>query len=224
LGLPLTWRQRPVQLLALSVLGGMLGYALTVSREPRYLLPAIPMLALLACLGLRRLCRGRRGGWFGPASSALLLSSALPTLLATGFLPQLRPGEAMARVVEASYTRRPEPEGETAVSGPAAAGLAAVLGDDASGEGAYLLFAGDHQQMLAMELAPRAPRALFTTRQFDHLLFSPRNRAQQRRRRLLLVTDNLPRPYRLLWQTRLPGDHLRIYQLSSWREVLPALE
>jgi len=76
---PVLWRrQRRAALMLLGVvLGGVLLFAATVSREERYLLPAVPAVCLFAALGLRQLvARVAR-----PAGAALMVGAVLPTLL-----------------------------------------------------------------------------------------------------------------------------------------------
>ncbi len=69
--------RRAAALLPPLVMGGLLLYAATVSREERYILPALPALCLMAALGLRHLsARLKR-----PAGVILLVGAVLPSLL-----------------------------------------------------------------------------------------------------------------------------------------------
>jgi hypothetical protein len=98
---PLLVRQRVRghELLSLWVLGGMMLYSLTVSREPRYIMPLLPAVALLAALGLERLPRSL----VRPLGALLLLLCCLPTLLLAAHKLDRPPWSGL---FSTAYTRR----------------------------------------------------------------------------------------------------------------------
>lgn len=89
--------------LGLALLGGFLGCVTGVHREPRYMLPGVPLLAVLAVTGLRMLPRRLYHG----LGAALFALTAVPTLVLAvhpleGHHPLVRAG-----VFEWAYVREP---------------------------------------------------------------------------------------------------------------------
>ena len=118
--LPRLLRRRPqTALLLLCVGGGYLAYAATISREPRYLLPAVPVLVLLATLGLEQLSQRARV----ILSVLVLLGTAGPTLILAGNRRRLADWPVVAWLFHHEQIRRPQSWNRPQV----AAALAAAL-------------------------------------------------------------------------------------------------
>ena len=187
------------------IAGGLLVTALGTNHEPRYLLPLVPALALLAALGLEQL----RPVWRGLMTTTLLLATALPTLAVAGFGREVKDHGFMARLVHPDFVRAP-------VRRPFVASLAATQGaldrllTRPDGEGLCLFFGGFAQEDLIAFFAPRYPRALLVTLQDNGDNDYPRwKRVMARPRRRLVVSVYQKYRLPLLWQGRY--NHLPIY-------------
>lgn len=180
--LHLVRRRHGSPLLLLWLAGGILCYALTVSREPRYLLPAVPALALLAAMGLRRLPH------YAILSALLLLTTVLPTLALAGFPLEFSPDAALGKVLHPQYVRPPDPDGSRRVCTPLRRALKQLLRDAPMGAGTYLFFTNQHRTALSVCLAPAFPNAILVSRQFDAHLLTPWSHREVQRRRLLMIS------------------------------------
>ena len=156
--LPFLLRGNPRTLyLLLSVLGGVILYGVTISREPRYILPMAPALALLAALGAARLPARVRD----VLVPVLLLITAGPTLLAAGSLRRGHEGPPLGRFLHVDFQRSPELRDPTpSVAAMARAYKEHVRAESRDGLHGCLLIAAhpDDQDTLFAFLAPQLPR------------------------------------------------------------------
>jgi len=144
-----------------SVLGGVLGCTMGVHREPRYLLPAVPPLVMLAVAGLWRARTRLRG----PVGAGLLLAGVLPTLWLAAFPLDGRNPLCRHGLLEWAYVRRPLRVDTPAMGAQVyRAVLAAGMGQH-QGRDVYVLLAQDarynYLPRLAAHLLAHMPRALF---------------------------------------------------------------
>jgi len=194
-----------VEVLALValVLGGLLGGALGIHREARYLLPAIPAMAVLAALGLRRLSRP----WQGLLAAGLLLLTVGPTLLLSGF--GLRGNSKLARhgVVEWGYSRIPVKVPSWEAAQEVARVLYRASGKNRQGDEIYLLLVQEEHMnylpRITSFLAPQFPDLLFSYTNNLAITNSGRHLMERNQRWLFLLTEtrhafDLP----LLWAAK----------------------
>ena len=196
---PALWQ---VAVLLAWIGGGVLGCSLGIHREPRYLLPAIPALALLAVAGLGALGRGRN-----LALALLALTVIGPTLIIAAFSVGKHHWLVKQGVFEWAYVRRP---GQSPWEGAARAAAAAMVrhdGADPSGAGSYLLFVQDaHVNFLprmGSYLVPMFPELGFSSQMSPLLANCPWHRDMRRNRRVYLLSEvdtllKLP----LVWQAK----------------------
>ncbi len=93
--LPRLLRNRPQAcLLWLCIIGGVVAYSATISREPRYLLPAVPALVLLALMGLEQFSRRLAV----ILSLLLLLGTTGPMLILAGLF-EIVPKDSVATLL-----------------------------------------------------------------------------------------------------------------------------
>ncbi len=208
-------RLMAASLLAL-VLGALLSLAAGIHREARYLLPAIPAVALLAALGLRPL---HRRPW-ARISALLLLLTAGPTLLVIGEgLPQ-RTAWVRYGVLEWAYVRQPFHIPSVFAAQKAYRALLHASGNDEAGRGVYLLLVqqGNYLPRITSFLVPRFPELLFSYTHNPKITNNAQHVAARSRRWLFLLSEtartfNLP----LVWE--LPaGRHgnpcaIRLYRV-----------
>jgi hypothetical protein len=204
-------------LLAL-VLGGILGASAGVHREPRYMLPAVPHVALLGALGLDAL--GRRLGEL--LAAGVLSLTVLPTLVmaatpVSAHSPLVRRG-----ILEWGYVRKPL---QTSIRAEAraltrAARATSVLGPH--GGDAYLLLVQDkqvnHLPRLSSFVLPRFPDLAFGATLAEVMANTPWQRRARRRRRMFVLSEidrRLKLP--LVWKHDLrpgPGKRqIRLYRV-----------
>ena len=192
---PLALRRSPslrsplVQLLLPWILGGVVGLAMGVHREPRYLLPAVPALALLACHGLAAL-PGSWGRARELAGAALLLTVVLPTLITMAFPVRHKHPLVLNGLVEWAYTRAPIRVRAEEAGRATAQALLQYNGGDQSGENTYLIVQqhpnDPFMARLAIFLAPHMPK-LMLSQMINHNLINSPLHSQERRRRKLFV-------------------------------------
>ena len=127
---------RGALLLAVWLIGGIIGCSIGVHREPRYLLPGVPAMVLLVVLTLRQ----SEPRIYRLAGALLLLLTAGPTLYFTAFgLPGKHP-LATSGLVEWGYTRRAYDLKARAATGVIIEQLRNASMRDPSGRSIYLLF------------------------------------------------------------------------------------
>jgi 4-amino-4-deoxy-L-arabinose transferase-like glycosyltransferase len=230
-GLPglLRGRSRGTWLLLACAAGGILCASLGVHREPRYLLPAVPPLALLAVLGCGPLARRRAH----PLRAALLLLTVGPTLLAAGFPPGWRHPLIRLGLVQGVDVRPPDREISLGPSARVARVLRRQRPRDPRGQRLYLLLVQEaginYLARMGSLLLARLPGAVFANTSNDLILNSPRHRRARRRRELWLLSEtgkklDLP----LVWtiQAGHSGNKnpLRLYRVPRphpWYNWLP---
>ncbi len=197
------WRAPVVRLLLPWILGGILGCAAGVHREPRYLLPAVPAMAALAVLGLGALRPRARQ----LAGAALLLAVALPTLLVTAF--PIRNGSPLVNhgLVEWAYTRETVNVAAEAAGARAAAAMQEASEGDLTGAGSYLLIqqhpTDQFMARMAVFTAPHMPRLLFSPLVNQQLINSPLHLRERKRRRVFVMAEGdflLDLPF--LWEIK----------------------
>ena len=198
---PLALRRSPllrspvVQLLLPWILGGVVGLALGVHREPRYLLPAVPALALLACLGLAALSRGR-AVVAELAGAALLLTVALPTLITMAYPVRHKHPLAELGLVEWAYTRAPIRVRAQEAGRVTAEALLQYNGGDQSGENTYMIVQqhpnDPFMARLAIFLAPHMPKLMLSQMINRNLLNSPLHKRERWRRKLFVLAQGRP--------------------------------
>ena len=198
-------RRRRSLLLLLWVMGGVLLTAVGAGREPRYLLPLVPALALLAALGLQQLAPAKRR----LITAALLLTTALPTLWIAGFGQDLFDRGIVSRLFHRNYLRAPVRRSMEEALGDTRRALDRFM-PSPDGEGACLFFGGFAQEELIATFAPRYPRALLVTLQDNGDSDYPRwRKVMARPRRRLVVSVYQKYRLRLLWKGRY--NHLPVY-------------
>lgn len=225
------WRSPTLQLLLPWLIGGIVGLAMGVHREPRYLLPAVPALALLACQGLAALPRQRLREALG---AALLLLVVLPPLIAMAIPVPGNGALVKAGLVEWAYARAPvRVRGEEA--GRVAAQALIKFSGDPSGANTYLLIQqhprDQFMSRLAIFMAPHLPRLMLSQMINHQLVNSPLHMRERKRRKLFAMAQGdfmLRFPY--LWQItdRAFGNRtpVRLYKLaprSRFRGRIPEL-
>ena len=196
------------------VVGGMLLSAMGAAREPRYLLPLVPALALLAAAGLEQLTPLLRR----VLSPALLLATALPTLVVAGFNCQIDDDGVLSRVLHPTYLRQRAPVPFSTILGPTRRALDRILSSQ-DGDGVCIILGGFLQENLIADLAPRYPRALLVTQMDNGDAASPawsRVMAHPRRRVVVSVYQRYRLPQ--LWQGRFLHLPIYIYELPRGRD------
>jgi len=204
----------------LLVLGGVAGLSAGVHREPRYLLPAVPALALLAAFGVRAL-RPRLGSVLG---ALLLFATVAPTLILAA--SPLAHSNILVRlgVMEWAYTRLPVHPGQESGARQAALLLARALDMEHGGRGIYLLTVPDprvsYLSHLGNHLLPMLPNlAVCSTANLRvanlgwHL--------RERGRRKIMVISEMNRTLKLPLVRTLPSQRLgnsapiRLYEVPA---------
>ena len=182
-------RALTLQLLLPWLIGGVVGLAMGVHREPRYLLPAMPALALLACQGLAVLSRAKVRELAG---AALLLAVALPTLLTMAWPVPSKHFLATQGLVEWAYVRAPV-RVRAEEAGRVVAAALAKFSKDPTGAETYLIVqqhpADQFMSRLAIFLAPHAPRLLMAQMINHELINSPLHVRERKRRKLFVLAQ-----------------------------------
>ena len=204
--LPLLLKRRPGQGLMLLawVVGGMVLYALTISRHEHYMLPALPGLALMVALGLEELPRklGR------PAGAALLLWGGLTVFAVSSLgLKQRDFMEDLARDdwLPYSYVRLKERTSQ----GQALAAMVEpplVLAMGGRYRGGYLLFVPNHQVSLLPRvtayMSPRLPGLLYSGNWQD-MADTALHRGHRNIHPMFLLSERKVQGWILLWSNTL---------------------
>ena len=184
------------------ILGGVLGSTYGVHREARYLLPAVPALALVAVLGCRAL--PRLAG--NVAAAALALSVVAPTLWFAGHGVWGRDPLATTKLVEWGYVRHPTNLSVTTAAYKASEALYKASGDR-TGEGVYLLFVQEghvnYLPRLGAYLVPRYPELVFSFTNNINMVNSWWQQSQRRQRGMFIFSEtkkSLKLP--LLWSIK----------------------
>ena len=196
-------RSITVRLVLPWIVGGIIGCAMGVHREPRYLLPVIPAMAALAVEGLSLLAGKRRE----LAGAALLLTVALPTILVMGF--PVRHGHPLVKrgLVEWAYTRETVRVHSELAGRHAAAAILQSNNGDTSGANTYLLVQQDPKDQfmarLAVFLSPYLPKLMFSPLVNQQLINSPLHLRERRRRQVFVLAEgsfllNLP----FIWEIK----------------------
>ena len=222
------WPTLPLALAA-CVAMGVLGCALGIHREPRYLLPAVPVLAVLACLGLRQLPRVARNVTAGVVALAVVL----PTLLTSVYPIAGNHWLARNGVVEWAYVRRALRVRSEVAAAAAALALQRVTKMDPRGGRSYLVFVQDARinflPRLGSFLAPKLPELAFTSQMNPRIANLGWHLRQRKRRELFLMTEvetqlDLPQVWgarRLLYGNRSP---IRLYRVPTWHKLRGAID
>ncbi len=184
-------RRRLEALLLLAwLLGAALAYSSTVAWEPRYLLPALPALVLLAVLGVRELRPRLRA-----VVVVLLVAGTVgPTLFVAAVPVRVRNRVVHDWLIEWCYIRPPARIGQFRAR-RAAAEVAAALGagaDESGGRGLYLYLGLDPRSSFTVETAvhllPLLP-ALLASSSTIRAADSPWHLAERDRRRLFVLLE-----------------------------------
>jgi len=167
--LPRLLRRRPrAVLLLLCAAGGFLAHAATISREPRYLLPAVPALSLLAALGLEQLSRRARV----ILTVVLLLGTTGTTLWVAGHGWRVEPRSWQTWFFHNEHARPPHPNRRPQVASVLGAALRGHIAQQPAAPARMLLIARsleDERKELFVHLAPHLPRVeLFVPYEFLH--------------------------------------------------------
>ena len=194
-----TWQ---VAVLVAWIVGGVVGCSAGIHREPRYLLPAIPALALLAVTGLRALPRRRE-----LALALLALTVIGPTLVWAAFPVGKHHWLTTRGVLEWAYVRHPGQTRWTAAARAAARAMVQHSGGDRLGDGSYLLFVQDARinflPRMGSYLVPMFPELAFCSQMSPRLANAPWHRKLRAERRVYLLSEvdtelDLP----LVWSAR----------------------
>jgi hypothetical protein len=181
LTLPLLVRRRAgsweVLVLVLAVAGGVALNAITVAREARYVLPAVPVVCLLAGIGLGQLVPRVRH----LLSALLLLTSVGTTLVVAGYSAP----PALGALLEPAYTRPPR---SSQLRQLAQEILPVLSHGDRDGGDSFLELrgAGPLGMRIAVFLAPQLPRLVWCVR--GHSPHRTCVRGLDRRKRAILIT------------------------------------
>ncbi|MBW2537917.1 MAG: glycosyltransferase family 39 protein [Deltaproteobacteria bacterium] len=210
--LPGLLRRRPAMMaIALALVGGWLGQSLSVARELRYFLPAVPLLALLAAMGVEVVARRRRE----LIGAVLLLLVAGPSLLLSGFPP--RPAGGPETWIPLSYLRPPLPLEPTGFLDLSTAALRRLTSQP-DGRGIYLIVGTDIGRFHTAYLAHRFPAAVVTAarQHFDSVW----TKAERRRRRVLALIGAHRLHRKVVWRQPVPEQsedlkELVIYELNG---------
>ena len=196
--------------LALTVVGGVALNAVTVAREARYVLPAVPVICLLAAMGLSQLVPRLRH----LLSALLLLTSIGTTLVVAGYSAP----PATHWLLEPAYTRPPR---GSRLHRLAQEIRPLVADGDQDGGDTFLELrgAGPSGMRIAAHLAPRLPRLAWCVRSHS----PPRvcARGLDQRKRFVMVTVGGDRVPGLLplrsWstETRRRRHVVRLYRVPA---------
>lgn len=198
------------------VLGGMIGCTLGVHREPRYLLPAVPALVLMAVLGCRQL--PRRG--YNLITAALALLVVGPTLWFAAY--PVRGNDFLSRqgVVEWGYVRPPANVRITAAAKLARAALVKASGDPA-GSKTYLLFVQEghvnYLPRLGAYMVPQLPDLIFSFSNNINLVNSAWQMGKRRRRKMFIMSETrLTLKMELVWSIK-RGEYGNMSDIRLYR-------
>ena len=210
-------RRRPrVWYLLLWVAGAILCGAMTIAREPRYLLPLVPALALLAALGLEQLSPRLRS----PLTVVLLLVTVAPTLLVAGLGLEIPPRGPASLLFHGEYYRAAEGQARDVEARNIAARLEQVL-SRRGGHRSHVLIGGvpaDRQQELLIFLSPMLPAVRFSTTQEGKREAYHQWRGQRPAdTSYYLLSLSQQRLLPLLWIGRYAAKPMRLYQVPAVR-------
>ena len=215
---------RDVAVLLAWIVGGVVGCSLGIHREPRYLLPAIPALALLAVTGLRALPQRRH-----LAAALLALTVIGPTLVFAAFPVDKRHWLIRRGVLERAYVRHPEWNRWVEAARLAAAAMVRDNGQDRRGDGSYLLFVQDarvnYLPRMGSYLVPMFPDLAYSSQMSPRLANSRWHRRLRQERRVYLISEvdtelDLPLVWvakRHAYQNRTP---IRLYRVPPGHRLL----
>ena len=215
---------REVAVLVAWIVGGVVGCSVGIHREPRYLLPAIPALALLAVTGLRALPRGR-----DLALALLALTVIGPTLVIAAFPVGKHHWLTTRGVLEWAYVRHPRQTRWVQAARKAAAALINHSGQDRRGERSYLLFVQDSRvnflPRMGSYLVPMFPDLAFSSQMSPRLANSRWHRQLRKKRQVYLLSEvdtelDLPLVWmarRQLYMNRTP---IRLYRVPPRHKLL----
>lgn len=215
-------RREEALMLLLSVAGGFLGLTLGVHREDRYILPALPSMAILAVMGLGCL---RRRIWHHRLGAALLLCIVGPTLVFTGFGISFETLVAEKGFISWAYLRKPQRQNSVDRAMRAMRRELAKHGGDPSGTSLYLLFGQEKDAnfipRLGAYLLPELPAAAFAYSLNINMVNSPWHLGLRHRRQVFLVTEmrkvfhDLPLMWSVEPNTFSNRTPLRIYRVPK---------
>ena len=207
--------------LVACVAGGLVGCSMGIHREPRYLLPAVPALVLLAVLGLGRLPRYRR-----LAAALLALSVIGPTLVIAAYPLKMRHWLVKRGYVEWAYVRHPA-QTRWVLSARIVASLLR-RGDPDGGRNTYVVFVQDTRvnflPRMGSFLVPRVPEMAFSSQMSPQLANSPWHLRQRKKRRVFLLSEvetelDLP----LVWEAKKHRYHnistIRLYRVPAGHKL-----
>ena len=213
--LPRLLRRRPqVVLLLLCVAGSFLAHAATISREPRYLLPTVPVLVLLAALGLEQLSRRARV----ILTVLVLLGTTGPMLFLAGNRWRLE-GTAMSWLFHGEYTRSATPSRQPQVSEALGTALAKRIARKPPVEANMLLFTrslADENIELKVHLARWLPRVdLFVPHERLHdIPFMAWKDSHKLSTNYYLVSSGTTFDLPPLWEGTLASKKLLLYEVA----------
>ncbi len=215
---------RDVAVLLAWIVGGVVGCSLGIHREPRYLLPAIPALALLAVVGLRALPRHR-----DLVAAALALTVIGPTLVFAAFPVGKHHWLTTRGVLEWAYVRHPGQPRWVRAAREAATALVRDNKQDRRGEQSYLLFVQDarinYVPRMGSYLVSMFPQMAFSSQMSPRLANSAWHRKLRRQRRVYLLSEvdtelDLP----LIWMARrhayMNRTPVRLYRVPPTHKLL----
>ena len=207
-------RRRTVYLL-LWVAGGLLIYSLTVAREPRYLLPLVPALALLAALGTEQLSRP----WLRGAATALLLFGTTgPTLIIAGNGWNIPDQGPLSWLAHHEFFRAPDPGRRQQEARAMAAALRAQFARK-PGRQPYVMLSGsqiDELPELYIFVAPELPQ----TAMASIYNFSPDDYPHWRAARApntvyYMLSLSRRHPFTQLWKGTYSHRPMRLYEVPQ---------
>lgn len=176
-------------ILATWIFGGVLGCTYGVHREARYMLPAVPAVALVAVLGCRAL--PRLAG--NLATAALALSVVAPTLWFAAHGVWGRDPLAIHKILEWGYVRHPTYLSVTTAANKASRALYKASGGDRTGKGVYLLFVQEghvnYLPRLGAYLVPSYPEMVFSFTNNIGMVNSHRHQRQRRLREMFILSE-----------------------------------
>jgi len=213
-------------LLAVWLIGGIIGCSMGVHREPRYLLPSVPAMALLVVLTLRQV------EWriYRLAGVLLLLLTAGPTLYFTAFGLPGRHALVSSGLVEWGYTRRAYDLKAKAATGTILEELRTAAMRDPTGRSIYLLFVQEkdvnYLPRLGSVMVTELPDMAYAYSFNINIVNNRWNVNQRKSRRAFMLTETrrVMDELELLWEVKAGAfgnpTPLRLYRVPldhRWR-------